>query len=387
MYFANLRAIASLLLLLCSVSLMQLRAVDWEIGPVDSSGIGRYSSLRIDKDGNAHVAYVVEDAGNELRYGFWDHLQKKWFTMHVDGNASFCSLTLDSNQRPHISYADFGTESGSRLRYARWDGLKWKREAVPLNSDSIGYYTSIALDATDKPSISFYEYRGAKGSDFVLRLRVVSWTGTYWEVRTVDGSTSSGKFNSLAFDLQGQLRLAYANVNAMTAGARMATWNGKEWRLEVVDGMAANQNHTVGYSLAMSLDKAGTPHLSYWDMNVPLVKYATLKNGHWVTEVVDYLGAPAYWDRNSIAVDDVGQPYMSYYDSRSGQLRLAHKEGGRWQVEIVDSGFAGFASSLQIDRGVVWITYADETNHQLKVGRRTLGRPASERSTDKGAAK
>jgi hypothetical protein len=374
--FSHMRAIFSALLLISSLSHGPLVAADWNIESVDTTGVGRYSSLQIDKDGNAHLIYVIEEAGNQLRYGFWDHLRKKWFTMAVDVNASFSSLALDSKQRPHISYADFGTDSGSRLRYAYWDGLKWNRRAVPLDSDCIAYYTAIALDTADKPYISFYEYRGAKGTEFVLRLRAVSWTGEHWEVRTIDGTTSSGKFNAIAFDPQGRVRLGYANVNALTAGVRMATWDGNEWRLEIVDDLSMNARQTVGYSLGMTLDKAGIPHLSYWNINVPLVKYATLRNGRWVTEVVDRPGAAAYWDRNSIALDEDGRPYMSYYDGRSGQLRLAHKAGSHWVVEVVDSGFVGFTSSLQIEHGVIWIAYADETNRQLKVSRR----PVSEKS-------
>ena len=368
------RVKTSLVLLGCwTVGAIALPAADWQIEAVDSLATGRYSSLRIDKDGNAHVSYIQDDLGHALKYGFRDHIRNKWFDMTVDTNASFCSLTLDSKQRPHISYADFGTGSGAHLKYVHWNGSDWQRETIPLDSDIIAYYTSIALDASDKPRISFYEYRGAKGSDFHIRLRVVSWNGKYWEVRTVDGSEGSGKFNSMAADSLGRVRLAYANVSALFAGARLATWDGQDWRLEEADGMEANQHQTVGYSMAMALDKDGTPHLSYWNINVPLIKYATLKNGRWVTEVVDSPGAPAYWDRNSIALDDDGTPYMSYYDLAHGELRLAHKDGQAWKVEVVANRFAGFTSSLQIDHGVIWIAYADEANHALQVARRELG--------------
>jgi len=363
----------------CAAGILPLQGADWKIAAIDSTGTGYFSSLRIDKNGNAHVAYIVEDLGHLLKYAFWDHSQDKCFTMAVDGNASFCSLALHSHQRPHISYADFGTDHGARLKYAHWDGTAWIKETIPLDSDVVGFYTSIALDQNDHPGISFYEYRGPIGSDFVLRLRAVIWNGKYWEVRTVDGSTGSGKINSIAVDSQGRFLLGYANVNGMTAGARFAIWDGSVWKAEVIDDMASNQGHTVGYDLAMALDKKGNPHLSYWDANVPLVKYATLANGHWVTEVVDSPGpgsanrhAPVNTDRNSMAVDEEGHPYIGYYDARHGQLRLAHKQGAGWEIEIVDGGSAGLTSSLQIDRGVIWITYADEGGQQLKVARRTL---------------
>lgn len=374
MSFRMVKASFSLFLFACcACGTFPLQGAAWKIAAIDATGTGRYSSLRFDKDGNAHVSYIVEDLGHLLKYAFWDHVQDKWFPMAIDRGASFCSLTLDSRQRPHISYADYGTDTGSRLKYAHWDGAEWRKETIPLDSDIIAYYTSIALDQNDRPSISFYEYRGVKGSDFHIRLRVVSWNGKYWEVRTVDGTAGSGKFNSMAADSHGRLLLAYANVDALTAGARFATWDGTTWNTEVVDDMHSNDQQVVGYCMALALDKEDAPHLSYWNINVPLIKYAVRKGGKWVTQIVDSPGAPKNLDRNSIAIDDVGNPYLSYYDSGRGQLRVAHREGGRWQIEIVDSGFAGFTSSLQIDHGLVWVTYADEMNSALKVAYRELG--------------
>jgi hypothetical protein len=385
MLLDDLKTMVSYAVLGCLLVPLQIAAAEWKIEAVDAAGPGRFSSLRLDRDGNAHVSYVV-DEHNQLRYGFWDHLQKKWFIMPVAINASFCSLALDSKQQPHISYADAGTMSGSRLRYAHWDGLKWNIEALPLDSDIVAYYTSIALDTADRPNISFYEYRGRRGSEFSIRLRVVSLTDGHWEVRTVDPSNGSGKYNSMAIDANDQLRLAYANVNAMTPGARMATWTGKEWRLEIVDDRTSNNGRTVGPSMAVTLDKNGTPHLAYRDMNAPLVKYATISGGRWATEVVDFpVMPPRFEDRNSIAINEAGHPYISYYDARRGELRLAHKEGARWQVEVVDTGSAGLTSSLQIDRDSIWISYADETKGQLKVARRTREEAAAETGDGKSA--
>src|SRR6266481_6443547 len=127
--------------------------------------------------------------------------------MVVAQNASYCTLALDSKQRPHISFADFGTGKGARLRYARWDGSAWKIDAVSPRSDAgAGYYTSIALDAQDRPYFSYYDYLAPDGS-FMLRLRSVysgvSEGKSYWGVQVVDQQGGSGKFNSLAIDSKG----------------------------------------------------------------------------------------------------------------------------------------------------------------------------------------
>src|ERR1017187_4032096 len=92
------------------------QAATWHIEMIDQGGVGKFTSLKIDKEGNAHLAYVVEDSKETLKYAFWDHALKRWFTMKVAEGASFSSMALDSKQHPHISWADSGTISGCKLR-------------------------------------------------------------------------------------------------------------------------------------------------------------------------------------------------------------------------------------------------------------------------------
>jgi hypothetical protein len=353
-----------------------LQAATWRGEVVDASGPGKFSSLRLDASGNVHVAYVVDDGKRyPLKYAFWDHGLNKWFVMTVAENSGPCSLTLDSKQRPHISYVDFGTSSGSKLRYAHWDGTAWISKAIPLNSDVIGYYNSIVLDASDRPSISFYEYRGPKDTEIRLRLRVVNWTGESWQVRTVDSQEGSGKFNSMAIDDKGNKYLAYANVSSGTAGVRYAFWGGSSWKPEIVDGADQNGGASVGYSVCLALDFKGNPHLAYMNESSPMIKYATRSSdskGQWHVQTIEPLSGVAYPDRNSIALDAEGTPFIGYYDSGRGVLKVAHPEGARWLVEVVDSNASGFTSSLQISKEFVWVSYSDDANGGLKVARREV---------------
>jgi hypothetical protein len=71
-------------------------------------------------------------------------------------------------------------------------------------------------------------------------------------------------------------------------------------------------------------------------------------------------------------LDDQGNPYISYYDVGSGILKVAHRKDQKWVAEVVDRNFTGFTSSLQIDRGTIWLTYADEAGGGLKCARRSL---------------
>ena len=240
----------------------------------------------------------------------------------------------------------------------------------------IGYYTSIVLDRNDYPSISFYEYRGPKGSEISVRMRTVTFNGKYWEALTVDGDNQSGKFNSMVMDSQGQKHLAYANVSAITAGVRYAFWDikGKLSRLEIVDDRQQNNTELVGHSLCMAVDKQGNPHLTYLNYSRPTVKYAVRKDGRWSVEPIESLAGAAYPDPVTRSQSTLrGSPMSRYYDPGRGVLRLAHRDHQKWVIETVDGNRSGFTSSLQIDRGVIWITYADEENGGLKVARREIG--------------
>jgi hypothetical protein len=292
--------------------------------------------------------------------------------MTVAEGASFPSLVLDSKQHPQISFADSGTIRGCKLRYAHWDGTSWTKEVIPLAADTVAYYTSIVLDAKDNPSVSFYEYDGPRGTDFRVRMRVVAREDGYWQVRTVDGQNQSGKFNSMDIDTQGHIHLAYANVNAGTAGMRYAFWNGQKWTAEEVDGRAQNNGELVGFSAFILLDKKGDPHITYTNYTTPTIKYAVRRNGTWQAEAVDTIAWMGYPDRNSIALDDDGNPYIGYYDAKKGLLKVAHRVAQKWMVNAVDGNGAGFTSSLQIYKGTIWISYADEANGALKVARRDI---------------
>jgi len=345
-------------------------AHQWTIETVDVHGSGRYTSLKIDQKGNVHVAYVPEIGGHPLRYAFWDQSIKKWFTMQVTSIASFCTLALDSKQYPHISYADHGSGLGCKLRHAYWDGTSWKIVPIDVQAGAVvAYYTSIALDAKDNPFFSFYDYADPTNT-FRLRLRAVFWMGSFWEALTADPQGGSGKFNSIAVDSKGHPQIAYANVKYETSSLRYASWDGKAWKTEILDGISGP---LPVYSVSMVLDKNDNPHIAYTDVQRRLLKYATRSgNGPWKIQALDTVLGPAYPDRNGIALDSEGNPYISYYGERMGVLKVAYRQNGKWMIETVDRDYAGFTSSLGIDRDTLWLSYADDGEGVMKVAHRTL---------------
>ncbi|MCC6536724.1 MAG: hypothetical protein IT162_04190 [Bryobacterales bacterium] len=353
----------------------------WSIETVDTAGPAKSSEVRVDAEGNLHVVYVVDEGNRHpLKYAFWDRAHKKWFAMQIAELAATASLALDSQQRPHISVVDYGTASGSKLRYLYWNGKAWVKEAIPLSSDVIAYFSSIALDSQDRPSISFYEYRGPRDSEIRIRLRNVSKTAGYWQVRTVDPQEGSGKFNCMVAGGKNQLVIAYANVATGTTGLRLATWKDGVWRSEVVESGEGTTGETVGFSACVALDADGDPHVTYSNASRPGIRYASRKQGKWTILGVDALAGVGYPDRNGIAIAPDQRPYLSYFDAGRGELRVAYpsEPGSRkWVVEVVDAGGCGFNSSIRIHDGSLMVSYGDGTKGTLKVARRPLAASVS----------
>jgi hypothetical protein len=354
---------------LLGLSVRGIAAAEWQVERVDQSGAGQFTSMKIDKDGNIHLAYIPDVDGHPLKYAYWDHSLKRWFSMIVTNVASFCTLVLDSKQHPHISFADHGTGLGTKIRHAYWDGTQWNVQPIANpGAGVIGYYTSIGLDAQDNPFLSYYDYTD-HAFNSLLRLRTVFWKGYYWEMRVADSEMGSGKFNSLAVDSSGHPHIAYANVRYESSSLRYATWNGNNWKTEIIEG---ESGPTPILSVNMVLDKEDKPHISYTDVERKLVKYATWRGGKWESQVVDKIQQEALVDRNGIALDNQGNPYVSYYDNRIGVLKVAFRNKGKWYAEVVDGNFAGFTSSLVIDRDTIWVSYSDTSDQAVKVAHRSL---------------
>jgi hypothetical protein len=347
-------------------------AAQWTIEVVDSSGPGYYTSMKADSAGNLHAAYVPDVGNHPLKYAFWDHIVKRWFTMQVATGASFSTLVLDSREHPHISFADWGSGLGDKLRHAAWDG-EWKVEPIDVHPGGvIAYYTSMAFDRKDNPIFTYYDYADL-ANNFVLQLESVFWGGSYWGVSKVDRTRGSGKFNSVAMDSGGRPHIAYANVSAETESLRYATWNGKRWNVEIVEG---GTGPVPVYSVSMILDNKDVPHIVYTQLGPRLIKYATRVNGKWQIEAVDaYVSAAdgdGFWDRDGIAVDPEGNPYISYFDKGLGELKVAHRVQGKWKIEVVDGNMSGMMSSLAVANGALWVSYAAIFDQAFKVAHRPL---------------
>jgi hypothetical protein len=142
--------------------------------------VGSQCSLGLDASGNAHIAY--EDLTNHCVEYAKQTGSTSWDIKTAVSNAARPSLRLDSNGYPHIAYTDYSTQD---VCYVAWDGASWD---TPDTVDDSGpsAYPCLALDATDNPGIA-YGIGGVGAAD----VKYAEWSGTDWEIDTVDAGRSS----------------------------------------------------------------------------------------------------------------------------------------------------------------------------------------------------
>ncbi|MFN0151762.1 MAG: FlgD immunoglobulin-like domain containing protein [bacterium] len=277
----------------------------------------------------------------------------------IDG-AWYTSLALDASGNPHVSYQDQTTDD---LKYARKSGGVWTIETADGSANLVGAHTSLALDASGNPHVS-YQDRTTEDLKYARK------SGGVWTIETADASANFvGYYTSLALDASGNPHVCYQNQT--TGDVKYARKSGGVWTIETADASA----NFVGEYTSLALDASGNPHVSYLDGTTFDVKYARKSAGVWTIETADGSANDAGFF-TSLALDASGNPHVSYHDDTTGDLKYARKSGGVWTIETADGSTieVGSYTSLALDAsGNPHVSYIDDTILDLKYARKSGG--------------
>jgi len=114
------------------------------------------------------------------------------------------SITIDSSNYPHISYYDYFNWD---LKYAYLDGSGWHIETVDAE-ENVGRDTSIALDSSGYPHISYRAYSDESG--YYLKYAYQDISG--WHIESVDVGENVGCFTSISLDSSNYPHISYYDI-------------------------------------------------------------------------------------------------------------------------------------------------------------------------------
>ncbi|MFQ5573999.1 MAG: hypothetical protein ACE5E0_00030 [Terriglobia bacterium] len=274
-----------------------------------------------------------------------------WAPETVDSAGSvgrLTSLAVDASGSPHISYGD----DRVHLRYATKSGPTWVVETVDSGERVMVGGTSLALAGSGNPRIAYINNHGNL-------LKYASHDGTGWNVETV--AVGPKFWVSLALDASGNPHISYFVVSG---DLYYATNDGTGWTTVAVDDRGGDR----GIDPSIAVDSSGRPHISYRDGVASALNYASFDGTGWTIEAVD-TGGGQY---SSLVLDSLGNPRISHYDWGANDLKYSSFDGAIWTTETVDAtGDVGQFTSLALDpSGNPRISYYDATNQDLKFASR-----------------
>lgn len=334
-------------------------AKTWSREIIESAGDkGGYTSIVLDNNGLAHIAYRDETSG-DLKYAYQNG-DDTWSTQILDSGGDVgtdIGIAYDEDNDIYaISYFD---ATNSSLKYASNEDGDWQVTTID-NDAEVGGFSSIAIDENRGVHIGYFD-----ATDDSLKYMYRPYGGGWLKVVVEDAIFTTGYYIDIAVDDNtNQPRMSYIDVSSgyVKLASHSGDLTGGVWTLEAIDDSGTIQ---LGTSIAIDCDS--NVHVSYHDNDSEKLKYAKKTGTNWSLETVrDDTGS--YGMNNSIALDGNGNPRIAYYEFNSGLLLYSYKSGSTWYHEVADGNTeVGSANSLAIDEnGNAHISYYDEGDGDLK---------------------
>ena len=295
---------------------------------VDSDGdVGSDASLALDAAGNPVVAYYDATNGH-LRIAHCNDPNcsggnESVVAVDRSGTAGvFTSLELDGAGNPVVSYHDFGNFD-LKLVHCNDPNCAGDDESIVTvdSSGDLGSDTSLVLDATGNPVVSYHDFGN-------LDLKLVHCNDPYCSgggesIETVDNDGSVGMFTSLALDATGDPVVSY--YDATNHDLELVHCNDRNCSGADESVVALDRAGNVGWYTSLDLDAAGDPVVSYHDATNGDLKVAHCNDTDCADadeqiNTVDGLGEVGF--DTSMRLDN-GTPVISYGDLLNDDLKLA----------------------------------------------------------------
>jgi len=293
---------------------------------------GANSTMVLDQAGLPHLAY---DNYSTLFYAHWTGNQ--WVTATVAGPPSPDvqivpdKIALDSQSHPHLLNTSCN-EIYCTSRYVKWTGSQWITNTLPAGHpapfQSRPAVRTLALDATDRPHVTYWEFTALDVAPFERIDRQYGYqTSTGWVTATVQGNVGQITIRSDALQLD-QTGIPHIIYAADPHTLVYASLSNSVWVTQVVDSALSGRPLST-----LALDQSNQPHLSYLqnDGQQQYLKYAVQTGQQWAVQVVDTIPiTDTNYVQPALALDSDGYPHIAY--NRKDELRYAQWTGNDWLI-------------------------------------------------------
>jgi len=225
----------------------------WQAEIVDSTHGALNSSLAVDSQNLPLLSYYSDPGPYNLRYARFNGTS--WVTDFVAGGEAGWtnSIQVDSEDMPHIAFSDFVYPGQYVLEYGVSERFgDWDLEVVDDDGPHLGYHCSLALDENDIPHISYMEARESFEANHLKYARKVGFLD--WDVATVDSVDDVGWHTSIAIDPMGHPGITYSGNYQL----RYASWDGETWNIEVVADIRSRYTRS-----SISFNSGGRPMIAF----------------------------------------------------------------------------------------------------------------------------
>jgi hypothetical protein len=231
----------------------------WTTEVIVSSGGGAYNALALDKNDAPHVAF----GGLSYATRSTGPTGVVWNTEIISSVKTLTgvSMVVDSQGQPRVAWSQH-TPNDVVVYAARGTGL-WTQEFVSsVDSD----WVSLAIDATDTPSVSFWGWNGGSGAltaEVGYATRMVSGSTAFWQTAFVDSinipccQPNPFDFNmtSLALSPTGDPRISYGS----DAGVNLAKETTGTFSTQVIDAQPVD---TFNFT-SLAVDDTDAAHILF----------------------------------------------------------------------------------------------------------------------------
>ena len=320
----------------------------------DLNGNINYISMRLDSKDQPHICYIDRSNNLEKNYDFFYIYKNQdvWYKEIIDTNDNvgfYCSIDIDGNDKPHVSYYD--QENGS-LKYAKKIDDRWIIQIVDNQSDT-GYYSSIKIDNDNNPHISYYDGTTPYGLKYAFYNETNNWTAV-----KIDSGYGVGYDTSIDVDDSNNPRISYFDYYHNNNSLRYAYKDGENWFFKTVD-----VEGSMGFGSSLDIDNKNIPHISYHDSTNNKIKYAYLSNEKWITQNIEKTGEELR--ENCIILDSKNLPHITYTKVDDKKIiKHAYWNGKNWETQVLGEGINPIID-LRND-GYPYIIYRDLKENKLK---------------------